>query len=40
MLREPKLTNQVDEILKNYSQAISTPDSKITGALLFSVIGM
>lgn len=41
VFREPKSTNQVDEVLKNYSQTItsSSPDSKVTGALLFSVIG-
>lgn len=42
MFREPKSTNQIDEILKTYSQAISESqisNSKITGALLFSVIG-
>ncbi|VVC37628.1 Helicase-like, DEXD box c2 type,DEAD2,P-loop containing nucleoside triphosphate hydrolase,Helicase [Cinara cedri] len=41
VFREPKTTNQVDEILKNYAQAIteSKSSSKITGALLFSVIG-
>lgn len=42
MFREPKLTNQVDEVLKNYSQAItktSPTNPKVTGALLFSVIG-
>lgn len=42
MFREPKSTNQIDEILKSYSQVISESqisNSKITGALLFSVIG-
>lgn len=42
LFREPKSTNQVDEVLKNYSQAIKTTsalNSKVTGALLFSVIG-
>ncbi|CAI6357961.1 unnamed protein product [Macrosiphum euphorbiae] len=42
LFREPKSTNQVDEVLKNYSQAITTTsvlNSKVTGALLFSVIG-
>lgn len=42
VFREPKLSNQVDEVLKNYSQTISTlssSNSNLTGALLFSVIG-
>lgn len=39
MFREPKSTNQVDEILKSYAAAIASANSKITGSLLFSVIG-
>ncbi|XP_050526879.1 putative ATP-dependent RNA helicase DDX11-like protein 8 isoform X2 [Daktulosphaira vitifoliae] len=43
VFREPKSTNQVDDVLKNYSlsikKAMSSSDSKLTGALLFSVIG-
>jgi len=42
IFREPKSTNQVDEVLKNYSKTITTSsssNSKVTGALLFSVIG-
>ncbi|XP_050438431.1 ATP-dependent DNA helicase DDX11 [Adelges cooleyi] len=42
VFREPKTTNQVDEVLKNYSQTITkalVADSKLTGALMFSVIG-
>lgn len=40
IFREPKSTNQVDEVLRNYSKTIAmSSNSKITGALLFSVIG-
>ncbi|XP_053998809.1 ATP-dependent DNA helicase DDX11 isoform X1 [Hylaeus anthracinus] len=39
VFREPKLTSQVNEILKQYALRINQPQSPQNGSLLFSVVG-
>ncbi|CAK9814513.1 ATP-dependent DNA helicase DDX11 [Anthophora plagiata] len=39
IFREPKLTSQVNEILKQYSLHVKRPQSPQNGSLLFSVVG-